>query len=249
MIFNMVGVGGGSSTTKIINVESKADLPEKASPGSIAIISGAAPGEVYVQGTEPESPADGDLWLTTSSKSRVIYIQKGTPYPIDTIQQYVDGAWVTCANYQYIDGAWSKELYILKGGDLCTEITGGWTYNETQGISVANGQVRLYNTSGADSADGVFPGMINSIDLSDYYTLYWNVTSATWTKDPSNDVNVCELKASDQNGNEAINYRLSSTGLHTIDVSALTGKCKISFRLYSYHANAIDVYTDGLWLE
>ena len=246
MILNMAG--GGVTTTKIINAESKAALPEKARAGMIAIISSVAPNGVYVQDEEPSSPAEGDLWLTSSTKSRVIYVQKGTPYPIESIRQYVDGAWTVRVNYQYIDGAWSKELYLLKGGDLCPEITGGWTNNTSQGIMIENGLVRLYNTSGEESADYVYPTTVNAIDLSDFHTLYWNVTSATWTSGASSARNVCYLYIADDSGN-IISYTLTAQGLHTIDVSELSGEYYIKFSLYSYHGDVIKVYTDGLWLE
>ena len=66
------GGAGGGGKIKVITVASESELPSGAD-GTIASVSAMSAGAVYVQGTAPDNPAAGDVWvLVDASGDNVI---------------------------------------------------------------------------------------------------------------------------------------------------------------------------------
>lgn len=172
MIFNM-SAGGGSAEIKVINVASVSGLPS-AKDGTIAIVSATAAGEVYVQGTEPASPASGDVWiLVDASGDNIITLGNVQVYPMQA-QQYLNGAWTEVSGFLRMNGEWSElaypSVYLYNRGDQCTDITSGWAANKWGGNYTFNTD-NIYLTV---SNGGNQPSAVQTkqpIDVTKYKTL------------------------------------------------------------------------------
>lgn len=88
--------------------------------------------------TEPESPAEGMVWISTGTSSPAEFnaLKKNgiKVYPLSA-KQRIDGAWVKVTAKSYQGGAWRDWLdYLLNGADAHDDITGGWeTYKHFSG--------------------------------------------------------------------------------------------------------------------
>ena len=185
MIINMIG-GGLGGKIKAITVSGESELPSTAD-GTIAIVSSTPAGTVYVQGTEPESPATGDVWvLVDSSGDNIITIGNVQVYPAQA-RQYVDGAWVDVTAYLRMDGAWAvlayPSIYLYNRGDQCTDVTGGWAGNKWYGGTYTFNADNIYLTV---ANGGNQPSAIqtkNPVDVTNYKTLkFIGSTSDTLVK-------------------------------------------------------------------
>lgn len=132
--------------------------------------------------TQPTSPAEGMAWITVGTSSPIAFnaLKKNSImlHPISA-KQYVGGAWVDKEAKSYQGGAWVElvaRTYLYDLGDQCTEVTGGWfTEKGTNGsASLENDSINFSYTS--VSMAWMAAGTKNSIDLSKYSTLIFDMS-------------------------------------------------------------------------
>lgn len=120
--------------------------------------------------TEPETPKAGMLWVKISDSSN---IKVGTPLGKDyitimlnSVSQYVGGAWVDKVAKSYQGGEWVDWVtYLYNLGDQCDSITGGWKAVNANGKMTFNDDHIAFTYSGSsDTHATVYTN--NKIDLT-----------------------------------------------------------------------------------
>lgn len=130
MIFNMSGSGGGAGLNfKVVGNPQ----PASASENTIWIDTDSEITSWIFSATEPDTPSEGMVWISTGTSSTVEFnaLKKNCimAYPMSS-KQYVDGAWMDKTAKSHQDGAWvdwfvwNGELYQF--GNEYTAYTGGW---------------------------------------------------------------------------------------------------------------------------
>lgn len=81
--------------------------------------------------TEPNTAESGMVWFPVGTSSTVAFnaLKKNDiqVYPLSA-KQYIDGAWVNKTAKIFQNGEWVDWIvYLLKGTDLCENVTGGWS--------------------------------------------------------------------------------------------------------------------------
>ena len=147
--------------------------------------------------TQPESPTAGTVWISTGASSPVAFnaMKKNGlwVYP-QTCHQYINDTWTTKTAKTYQDGTWVDWfIYLYAMGNEYESLTGGWSGAEAD-FGQAHGIMPTV-TKGATTITAEITTMYrsgqlitaNSIDLSTYNTLSFNVAAlvAGGEDDPS----------------------------------------------------------------
>lgn len=188
----MYGFGGGGGTS--LNFDVKAYATEEAlladtpKENTIGIISNKITGWLF-SATEPESPTEGMVWISTGASSTIEFnaLKKNgiQVYPLSA-KQYVSGAWVDVTAMSYQGGEWVDwlpENYLYYEGYEYDDITGGWdgfvgyvgssTTYSLGTFTKKEKSIRIANISGARTAVAAAPK--NAIDLTDVNTVVFNL--------------------------------------------------------------------------
>jgi hypothetical protein len=127
--------------------------------------------------TEPETPANGMVWIYTGMGSPIEFnaLKKNgvQVYPISA-RQYVSGAWVDVTAMSYQNGAWADwwngELY--DSGNQYTGVTGGWFSHPNDSknyVAFDADGIRFINGEGTTTAVTVYTQ--NKIDVTRFSKL------------------------------------------------------------------------------
>lgn len=176
-------------------------------------------------------------------------------YP-STSQQYINNAWqaITTAIYQngeWID-LWNGELYML--GDEYINVTGGWDVYCSGGLGTIKKGLDSITVSKSGVAAGTTSAVpVNSIDLTQFKTLKFNITNHYASSNSSNSRNrvyVCpDLNVQNNVASLTLTHG-GSIGENSIDVSDLTGSYYILFSVYTYTSDFSGSLTfNKVWLE
>lgn len=175
-------------------------------------------------------------------------------YP-STSQQYINNAWqaITTAIYQngeWID-LWNGELYML--GDEYNNVTGGWDVYCSGGLGTINKGLDSITVSKSGVAAGTTSAVpVNSIDLTQFKTLKFNITNNYASSNSSNSRNriyVCpDLDV--RHNVASLTPAHGATGAMSIDVSDLIGSYYILFAVYTFNSDFSGSLTfNKVWLE
>lgn len=225
MIFNFSGGGGGGAG---LNVVTGLSAPANPSENTVWVASDKAGKKYVFAEAEPESPSEGLIWFLASSAGA-----------ITQANVYTDGAWVATDSYMYLVGSWvqitAARIYLTKGADDCSGVTGGWNAIRWYWSDYSCGNVAT--ATWAD--DGVAltapktpgPGGLivtnNTIDLTGIKRITIecsNVSANSWC--------IVSTATGDKfNGSEAARVQLAD-GTNVLDVSSLSGACYIGLVVY-----------------
>lgn len=264
MIFNMTS-GSGSElnfTVKAYASETEllAAVPKE---NTIGIITTTQITSWIFSATEPETPANGIVWIYTGMGSPIEFnaLKKNgvQVYPISA-KQYVNGAWVDVTAMSYQNGEWtewidSSKLYYYnkqkykwivtaeKMNSTSGTITPTVTYNN-------DGSVTLTINPGGITKSCMFR-LEDVFDMRDYSLL--TIETGDGIDDTVQALVVYEdgdywgKPGSDYNG-EALAYKaLSPNRTYTLPVSSINKTCRIGVGLYS--ASKLTVTLKSLTIE
>ena len=222
-IVPLEGFGGGSSSPlnfKIVAYATEEELAAaQPAENTIGVVTTNTITSWIFDAIEPTDPIEGMVWITTGTSSTVAFnaLKKNniTVYPGSTMQ-YVGGSWVDVNAHCYQGGKWVqfseiiKELYLYNLGDMCEEVTGGWTKFGSASMKNTTACLEIvvpasYKSGGAQT--------VNLIDMTDYNVIECESTSNT------DDFLLCVNK----DGTDV------ATGTSNIPISGITGMCRIRF--------------------
>ena len=189
----------------------------------------------------PASPAEGTVWITTGSVSRIVInlLKKNALYVYPQVaKQYIAGLWVNRDSACYQNDEWTDMWFgqLYTPGNEWTEVTGGWASVGKKSYSGSGAKAKaptITRTVSAITAEvsgaGVFYP-VNKIDLTDFDTLTFrgeftrggsagrNLMAACWKNfgtyyDEGAGAPVANADLPESTGTEI-----------TVDISALTGE-------------------------
>lgn len=227
------GGGGAGLNFKIVN-----GTTQPASPGENMIWVNT-PTEItgYVfSATQPESPTAGTVWISTGASSPVAFnaMKKNGlwVYP-QSCYQYINNTWTTKTAKTYQDGTWVDWVaYLYATGNEYASLTGGWS-GVCAGFGQAGGIMPTV-TKGATSITAEVTTMYtsgqlitaNSIDLSNYNTLSFNVAALVAGGESENDycpwVGVFSQKGGSYDKTAIAKAFAMTTGIIDVDISNVT---------------------------
>lgn len=188
MIINMTGGGGGTSLNFDVKAYATEELLLAATPkeNTIGIITTTAITSWIFSATEPESPVEGMVWITTSTSSTIEFnaLKKNAiqVYPV-AAKQYVSGAWVDVTAYSYQGGewvAWWDGVTLYDAGDQALVVTGGWERHADMNFagSLNSGYVTFNDDSIKITAGSGVASIVstkNKIDVTGYSAIEFDV--------------------------------------------------------------------------
>ena len=253
------GSGGVSLNFRIISYATKeALLAATHAENTIGIITPDKITSWVVDVSAPSAPAEGMLWITTGSVSRVVInlLKKNAVYIYPQIaRQYVAGTWVNREAYCYQNKVWTTLWFgqLYTPGDEWSAVTGGWTSVAKKSFSSSSASAKaptitrneasiVAETSGA----GVFHA-VNKIDLTEFDTLTFRGTFKRGGSSARNLMAACWTDFGtyydDGTGAPAASTGLSSTtGTElTVDISELSGEHIVGLGLTDSTATVTEV--------
>lgn len=188
--------------------------------------------------TEPESPVEGIVWFSvgTSCSAPINVLKKDNVlmvYPV-SCKQYIDGVWVGKTAKTYQDGAWKEwVLYLYKGAEDVSDISGGWEkYSGSGTLSISDG-VLSFKMPGKQY--GTNSGVMRhktAVNMSSFKTVVISCYAHGYT------ARVATFHIYDASGNSAASVDIGTvTGQvleKTIDITDLQGEFFFGLALSSY---------------
>ena len=100
---------GGGASLGLIAVPSADSLPETANASTIAVVTEQTIGNLYVQGSVPETAVDGDVLILTIRPEKSINLSESGALEIGVDGAYIrnNGTWSFVDTYIFVNGAWS----------------------------------------------------------------------------------------------------------------------------------------------
>lgn len=262
MIFNIIN-GTGSRLNLSVNAYSSADyMPINANEGSIAVITDVKLANYVISDVEPSNKITGTVWINTCGGSVAYPVDKKgimTLFPAKC-NVYNGSRWVSCDAFLYKYGNWSqfalKTYIFFDNGDLCENLTGGWTKegfrdSHSFGTSavIANGQLQCTTDSNFRSA---ILGTVNAVDLTGIDTIYFEIAECQSnsyaivgvTKSPD----ACECNPVEPS-EAGVNAEPTKNGASIVelDVSMLSGKYYIYVLSWRYNYYDSKLYVSKIW--
>lgn len=230
--------GGAGLNFKIVGGTTQPASPKE---NTIWVNTDTAIGEWQFSFTQPTTRADGtalknsDLWVAIDIISNVGFNAlkkcKMEIYPVKTMQ-FITNEWVEKPAKIYIDGNWLDLIgivdYFYKNGNEYTGITGGWELTGTYG-SIRETNILV----GYEASMTKFESSCSTVDfvsLTHLETLSIHFSSIISTHSSGKGYvklfnSYGDLILNSQIFNGSVNL---SNYTHQVDVSAISGKCKIS---------------------
>lgn len=197
----------------------------------------------------PDAPTEGVVWIRTASEGGAgvnLLKKNAVSTHVVSAQQYVGGEWVVKTVKVYQNGQWQNtETYLYYKGNLCEELTGGWTssavgssaeYNtpSAPNITYNSDHVEVHGT-GAKWASGCW-NTVNKIDLTDFSRIRLHVIA---TNSPGAQGNI-HLRVATLNGPYIGSNVVASAGDLEgnsnndvfLDISSITGECYVRIDTY-----------------
>lgn len=242
MILNMIGGGGGAALN--FKVVGGTSAPSNPTENTIWVNTDTAITSWIFSATEPETPAEGMVWISVGSTSSVEFnaLKKNgiQVYPL-TAKQYVGAAWVDKTAQNYQNGEWRDFALIIFDG---TTVAEGYSFARVNSSGTVSGSV-VFGDDYVEMGTAIGTGALvvqQPIDVTDRTTIEvtvkWsnNGSSTSWRR--------VALKTSLTNGTTGTNWVASSgklTGTDittvTIDVSALSGELYLLVAHYNESDN------------
>lgn len=153
------GGGGASLNFSVKAYASDSELPSVEKENTIAVITDAEITSWIFSATQPATPSEGMVWISTGISSAIQFnaLKKNgiEVYPIDA-QQYTGSAWVAKTAKSYMNGAWVDWIIrLFENGWVNTDATGGINGTITSTAinfparSIVNADSKAYTTNKA----------------------------------------------------------------------------------------------------
>ena len=166
-----------------------------------------------------EPPPEGLIWFRVSSMGI-----------ITRTDVYADGAWAAADAYMYLTGSWVRIaaalVYLIRGGDQCANVTGGWKgvrYYWSASLPGGVPSVTWAEDGVSVTASGTAAGSLlvteKPIDVTQYGALLIQCESAS-------DQVMCQLSTDTGDlfkAGQAASVSLTA-GTASLDLSALSGQ-------------------------
>ena len=204
------------------------------------------------------SKQEGMVWISigTSSYTDFNALKKNgiMVYPL-AVKQYIGGAWVGKSAKIYQGGAWvdlrDGELYY--NGEEYTDITGGWVDRTSHdGSWYTNGVIEKLPNSirllCATQKKIVAIGPASAVDLTEYSTIKINVTAISTATSMHGRLAIRNVLPVQMEKTDA-KVQIESVGIHSLDVSALSGKYYISMMGWGDQNQYGEIQFDKVWME
>lgn len=240
-----VGGSGGSLGVSVVNGTKR---PANPSNNLVWVNTGYEVKSYVLSGVQPETPANGMLWLSIADSGG---IKVATTVGNDWItlyflsaKLYVSGEWQMVEAQIYQNGVWTALLngnFLYNAGNEFESITGGWTgtalkkSSDTTAVkpTITKGETSLTMTASAGKGGVVHT--TNKIDLSGKTKLEFAgtikpaATSGYWTI-----IGVWTEFGGTYQANLAAVLDVTSekTGTQTLDISGLDGEYYVGFALH-----------------
>lgn len=150
--------GGSGLDLALLAIGSSLLLPASAANGTVAIVTGTAPGKLWVGRTAPASGMQsGDIFIRTtgilSFGLPVALEERALIYPA-AVYQYAGGAWAMLSAYFRIGGAWVPSAFaVYSEGD---QLSGTWSGTGLgTGAYSLTGYATYFVVSCSNNANGV----------------------------------------------------------------------------------------------
>lgn len=238
MIINMTGGGGGAALN--FKVVPGLTQPGTASENTIWVKTEEI-NNWYFSATKPEGLQKWDVWFTTGTKRDFAFnaLRKNglQVYPLSA-KQMVSGALVDVESMIYQGGEWLEWItYLFNNGDLCEDITGGWTSDGFTNSSSSFQRVNatIGNTLKLSAADGkmCLCGTANKVKFGENNTtLKITVTEKTGTN------GIVYLSSTKDISQRILNSSLSA-GDNAVDISTVDGYYYVIFLSSGGAANLV----------
>ncbi len=234
------GGGGGGLNYNVIGGTSQPSNPEE---NTIWVNTDVEITSHVFSATEPESPAEGMVWFSvgTSSATPINLLKKDNIvmiYPTG-VKQYIGGAWENKTAKTYQGGAWLDwSLYLFKGTEDVTNISGGWT-NSGGSFTIANGKI---TTTGAITLKNK-----TAVNMTPFNTIF--ITCKITGSYAHNGVTFKVYNASGTAiGEVNIGMNVGTTVTLELDISGVSGENYFGWQQGTYndgymnHSHTLEVY-------
>ena len=200
----------------------------------------------------PAEPVEGMVWFQSGAASVAQFnaLKKNnlTIYPNGS-SQYVDGAWVGVDSRTYQNGEWvGWILYLYSFGEVndiagCITQRGHTKYAGAGSVLINEGTEAVSIKTDNGSCALVY--FINKVDLTPYKTLVYH--GAVWNHKGGKG---CGIGVWDDSWQPVaiLDGMSRADGLHTIDISAITGSYYIGICIAGLH-QYIEAYMREMYLE
>ena len=123
---------------------------------------------------QPANPSEGMVWIINGVSGINEFdavSDVSLRVQVESVKQYINGAWVIKTTKVYQNGAWHEAILNLYNyGDECDSVTGGWLNYYNGGVTKNADNI---NITGAASGTSRYRIRTNiTIDLSSYKTMY-----------------------------------------------------------------------------
>ncbi len=175
VILNFIGGGGGGTSLNFEVIPNP--QPAAAKENTIWVDTNEPIASWIFSFTEPETPSEGMVWITTGTASPVAFnsLKKNCMmvYPMSA-KQYVGGAWVYKTAKSYRNGAWVDWVtYFYKDGNTFDDLTGGY-FSTNINTQYGAGTVTFETNKISLVCDGAAETVVRTkskVDLSNTKTL------------------------------------------------------------------------------
>lgn len=257
----MYGFGGGGGAAIGLKVVGGLARPANPAEGLVWAKTDVEPTGHHLSATAPGNPIPGMLWIKISDSSNV---EIGTPLgkdyitiKLDSVSQYVNGAWVSVEAQSFQGGVWNEfAMYLYRNGNEYESLTGGWGstdvgYTWGKNTTYLNNATKNSDSITIASANGKAGavGTKNKIDVTNYSRLKFAYSSTANNEAKS----IFALNAG-RNCNKDSNsdivafttYPSGDSKTVELDVSKITGSYYVIATADSNNSTTIfEVYGEG----
>lgn len=194
--------------------------------------------------------AQNMVWFSIGANGSIVFDalkKNGIQIHPLSAQQCVNGTWVGVTAKSYQGGKWVDWIkYLYNAGDECTSITGGWEA-VAAGTSDGRGAPTITKAAGTmkvlvDQNEIIKNHLTgsakpkNTIDLTNFSKIVFVVTAS---EDPfsGNKVGVTTDLTSEKYTFTA--SAAATVGTHEIDISAITGECRVMIMPYAHDPGGV----------
>lgn len=243
------GTGGGSPLNfKVVGGTSAPSDPKE---NTIWVNTDAEITSWAFSATEPKTPAAGMVWISVgvSSPTEFNALKKNnlTVYPMSA-KQYVGGAWVAKGSSSYQSGAWksAQNIIVPNTGTVWTKSEGTASASKTTSATTISITTKASaNGTATDSA------IYTELDATQYSTFYVKGSYTINNTTTSSQVYKIQLLNSSGSAISTIVNKTVSKGTNTgavafektIDLTSVTGKCKLMFTATTYTTESLTFAT------
>ena len=212
---------------------------------------------------EPAEPSEGLLWIGVGSGEPSFNALKKNGILLAPVSaKLYSGDWIDVEAFLFRNGEWTQfselvtDVYLLRGSDLCTAITGGWSARGWKNdeyctavaprVAVGAESVTLSFSSSANFPSGVYE-TVSDVDLTKYSTMKIRILSLSGMTGGCS-LCVFQSRSSTYPSKEAfLSFHNLNAGEYELDISQLTGSYCVG--IYFHNITDATVEVDAIALR